>query len=476
MVEPNRGLMDAIFDPESVAVVGVPEGMKVGRLFLLALINAGYRGRIYPVNPRLDEIDGLKVIKRARDIPGPIDLAIVLVPKKNLYGVIEDLGSVGTRAAVIFTAGLGEMGEDGESEQRELVALARSHNIRLIGPNCQGIYAPKTGLSFLPNLPKESGNVSFVSGSGSLASLTVVKAAGSGIFFSKVISFGNSCDLTASDFFSYLAHDPETEVIMSYIEGIPEGRRFFDTLIDITPRKPVVVWKAGLTDYGARAALSHTGALAGSADLWEGALNQAGAVTAQGMDELVDVVMGLKFSEHPIGNRVAILSGPGGLAVSSADCVERAGLVLAELTSDTQKKIAEILPQSGISVKNPVDVGLGASGEPKQYTLPARYLMEDPNVDTLIVIGGTFSPEMNRTYRKGLISARDDSGKSLFVVSLPEFSITVGDMDMVKELVEAAVPVFPSPERAIISLKKVHDYGLFLEESGLKKCSTMDDR
>ncbi len=459
---PDR-LMDAIFDPKSVAVVGVPEGMKIGRFFLMGLLSMGYKGKIYPVNPRLDEIDGIKVIKNTRDIPGPLDLAIVLVSKRHLFGVIEDLGAVGTRAAVIFTSGLGELGEEGMKEQRELLDLARKYNIRLIGPNCQGVHVPKSGLSFFPQMPKDVGDISFVSGSGSLASLSIMRAASMGLFFSKVVSFGNAADLTPSDFISYLAGDPETKVIISYIEGIPEGRRFFDTLFEVTSKKPVVVWKAGLTSFGREAARSHTGAMTGEAELWEGALVQAGAVTAQGMDEILDAAMALKLIPRNTGDRVAIVSGPGGLAVVAADYIERAGLSLAHISNDTKKKIAGVIPDVGTSTRNPVDVGLGASGDPGLYTMPARYLMEDDNVDCVLVIGGTFSEQLNEIFTKELISAQRETKKAVMMVDLPEFRIATGGVGMGKEFVASGIPAFPSHERALSALKKVCDYGKFLK-------------
>jgi len=368
MTKAAGDVMEAIFSPQSVAIVGIPAGMKMGRLFLMGLQSAGYRGALHLVNPKLDELDGMKVLKRTGDIPGPLDLAIVLVPREKLLQVIDELGEIKTKAAVIFTAGMGELGSDGVNHQRQLVERARKNGIRLIGPNCQGVYAPRSGLSFFPAMPTTAGNISFVSGSGSLASLSVGRGASRGMFFNKVISFGNAADLTASDFFDHLGDDPDTRVIISYIEGIPEGRRFYETVSRISARKPVVVWKAGLTDYGARAAHSHTGALAGDEQIWRSALIQAGAVPVSGMDEMIDTAMIFSFSSQPVGDRVAILSGPGGLAVSAADAAARAGLRLASLSEDTQKKIAHVLPPAGISIQNPVGVGLGESGDVDIYT------------------------------------------------------------------------------------------------------------
>jgi len=462
MTKAARDVMEAIFFPKSVAIVGIPTGFKMGRLFLMGLQSAGYRGTLHLVNPKLDELDGMKVLRRTGDIPGPLDLAIVLVPREKLLNVIDDLGEVGTKAAVIFTAGMGELGSEGMKHQQQLVDQARKNGIRLIGPNCQGVYAPRSGLSFFPAMPTRAGNISFVSGSGSLASLSVGRGAARGMYFSKVISFGNAADLTASDFFAHFGDDPDTRVIISYIEGIPEGRRFFETVARISTEKPVVVWKAGLTDFGARAAHSHTGALAGDEQIWRSALIQAGAVPVSGMDEMIDAAMILSFCSTPPGDRVAILSGPGGLAVSAADAAARSGLKLASLSEDTQKKIAHVLPPAGISVQNPVDVGLGASGNVEQYTKPARYLMEDDGVDVVVVIGGTFVREMNQAYRRELIAARNDTNKALVAVNLPEFSQAVQDDDTDTDFIDAGIPVYPSPERAMTALGGAARYGRYV--------------
>jgi acyl-CoA synthetase (NDP forming) len=455
-------VMEAIFNPASIAVVGVPEGMKMGRLFLMGLQSAGYRGKIYPVNPRIDTIDGLPVFRHVTDIPGPVDLAIVLVPQKHLFPVIEELGAIGTKAAVIFAAGFSELGADGMEQQRELVAHARSNGVRLIGPNCMGVYSSGALVSSFPSMPMDEGDTALVSGSGSLTSFIVLRGVARGLPFGKAVSFGNAADLAPSDFFSYLAQDPKTAVITAYIEGAPEGRRFFETVNSVARVKPVVIWKAGLTGYGRNAARSHTGALAGDGSLWEGALTQAGAVQVSGMDELLDAVMALKFIPPETGNRVAILSGPGGFAVAAADELERSGLTLAELTPETRQRIASVLPNTGISVVNPVDVGLSASVDFRLYTEPARIVMEDPNVDALLIIGGTFSAETNRNFMEELVAAKRATGKALIMVDIPEFYFALAEKDLGKHFLAAHIPTFPSSARALWALKKAVDYGRFL--------------
>jgi len=460
-----NAVMEAVFNPKSIAMVGVPEGMKMGRLFLMGLQSAGYRGTIYPVNPRVDTIDGLPVFKRAADIPGPVDLAVVLVPKKHLLGVIDELATKGTRAAVIFTAGFSELGEEGTDEQHRLVEHAHACGIRLIGPNCMGVYSSEARISSFPSMPMDEGDTALVSGSGSLTSFIVLRGVSRGLYFSKAVSFGNAADLVPSDYFSYLATDTKTSVITAYIEGIPEGRRFFETLKDVTRIKPAVIWKAGLTAYGSASARSHTGALAGRPALWEAGLAQTGAVQAHDMDELLDAVMALKFIPPKTGNRVAILSGPGGFAVAAADELERSGLVLAELSPTTKVRIANIIPQTGTSVINPVDVGLSASVDFRLYTEPARVVMEDPGVDTLMIIGGTFSVESNQRFKEELVTAKQETGKNLIMVDVPEFYFALTEKDLGRHFVEEKIPTFPTSARALWALKKVIDYGRFLRES-----------
>lgn len=223
--------LDTLFHPKSVAVVGVPKGMKTGRLFLTALLDQGYPGHIYPVNPQAKEIDGLKAYPSVTSIPGAVDLAIVLVPHDRTLSVIRECATKGVKGAVLFTAGYKETGTDeGKSLEEELVRVARSSGMRLIGPNCMGFHCPKTGLSFFPRLSREPGHVGIISHSGSLANILGRIASQSGIRFSKVVRLGNECDLTSADFLTYLGRDPDTLLIGTYLEGIKDGPFFLNAL------------------------------------------------------------------------------------------------------------------------------------------------------------------------------------------------------------------------------------------------------
>ena len=223
--------LDAIFQPRSIALVGLPRGLKAGKLFLMALLDQGYPGTIYPVHPSAEEIDGLKAYQSISDIPGPVDLAIILVPHNETLPIVKECADKGVRGAVLFTAGYKETGTDeGIALEKELVRVARSSETRLLGPNCMGIYSPKTGVSFFPNLSKDIGPVGFISHSGSLANILCHNGPQKGIQFSKAVSLGNECDLTSADFLAYLGDDSETGVIGAYMEGIKDGHYFLNAL------------------------------------------------------------------------------------------------------------------------------------------------------------------------------------------------------------------------------------------------------
>ncbi|MBW2062826.1 MAG: CoA-binding protein, partial [Deltaproteobacteria bacterium] len=325
--------LDALFHPESVAVVGVPRGMKTGKLFLMALLDQGFPGPIYPVHPEAKEIDGLKAFPTVSDIPGPVDLAIVLIPHHQSLAVIKDCAAKGVKGVVLFTAGYKETGtEEGAALEEELVRVARSAGMRLIGPNCMGLYAPKSGLAFFPQLSKEPGPVGIISHSGSLANILARTATQRGIRFSKAVSLGNECDLTIADFLVYLGNDPETRLIGAYLEGIKNGPFFLEALRKASLKKPVILWKVGFTPEGSRAASSHTGALAGSWEVWEGVVRQGGAIPVVGFEAWMDTLMGFSFLTDRLGDSLAVISGPGGLAVSAAEACGTVGLRLAELT------------------------------------------------------------------------------------------------------------------------------------------------
>ncbi|UCB48711.1 MAG: CoA-binding protein [Deltaproteobacteria bacterium] len=451
--------LDALFKASSVAIVGAPRGMKMGKLFLVALLEQGFPGQIYPVNPAAEEIDGLKAYPSVSAIPGPVDLAIVLVPHDRALHVVKECGRKGVKGAVLFTAGYKETGTaEGKALEQELVRVARSSGMRLIGPNGMGLYCPKTGLSFFPQVSKEPGSVGIISHSGSLTNILGRLASQKGIRFSKVVSLGNECDLTSADFLTYLGSDPDTRVIGAYLEGIKDGPFFFTALRKASLEKPVILWKLGLTHEGGRAAASHTGALAGSRGIWEGVVRQSGAVSVVGFEAWVDALMGFSLLPSELGDRMAIISGPGGLAVSAAEACGNNGLRLAQLSSETRSAMAKFVPPTGTSLQNPVDVGLTASLDIEIYVQAARRVASDPGVDTVVIAGIGLNPGGNQRYTDAIIQAHKDSQKPFLMVKIPGF-----DPELAKKSCEAGVPFFDTAERAMGTYAKVRRYQLWRE-------------
>jgi acyl-CoA synthetase (NDP forming) len=446
--------LDGLFKPESIAIVGLPRGMKTGKLFLMALKDQGYPGPIYPVHPEAREIDGLKTYPSLSAIPGPVDLAIILVPHSSALPVVRECAAKGVKGAVLFTAGYKETGTDeGKALEGELTTIARGSGMRLFGPNCMGIYCPQSGLSFFPGLSRQPGPVGVISHSGSLGNIICRVGPQKGIYFSKVVSLGNECDLTGADLLEYLADDPDTAVIGAYLEGIKDGPTFLRALKGASKTKPVILWKVGLNPEGGRAAASHTGALGGARKIWEAIVRQGCAIPVTGLDVLLDTLMGFSLLPADLGDRIAVISGPGGLAVAAAEACGNSGLRLAELSPDTRSTLAKFIPPTGTSLRNPVDVGLTASLEIDIYTRTLQALAADPGVDAVVAVGRGMTLELNDRYVESVIQTRRGSGKPFLAVDIPGF-----DLDFSRPLCQAGVPFFETVERALTVYAQVHRY------------------
>jgi acyl-CoA synthetase (NDP forming) len=375
-----------MFYPKSQAVIGASANVrKFGGRFLGVLLAFGYKGKLYAVNPQESQILGLETYARVGDIPGPVDLASVAVPARAVPEVIEECLAKGIKAAQILSAGFSEMGEEGRKLE-EAVARAATRGIRIVGPNCFGIYCPDGGLTILPgeNLPRESGPVGFISQSGGYAIRVPRRASGWGIRFSKVISYGNACDVNECDLVEYLCQDPETRIITGYLEGVKDGPRFFKLLQEVCQKKPVILWKGGLTEGGARAAHSHTASLSGDEAIWNAVFKQTGAIRVNSLEELLDTTIAFLHMPPYRGRRVCVVGGGGGIGVAAADTCERAGLSVPLFSNELQKKLAALIPPAGASCRNPVDVG-GPFPAPQMLRAVLETVLAADVVDTVIV-------------------------------------------------------------------------------------------
>ena len=446
--------IDELLHPKSVAIVGVPREMKVGKLFLISLLDQEFTGQIYPVNPKAAEIDGLKCYPSVSSIPSQVELVILLTPNSAVIEIIKECAAKGVKGVVLFTAGFSETGTlEGQNLEKEIVQIAQSANMRLVGPNGMGFYVPESGLSFFPELPKKVGSISVVSHSGSLVNILCRIAPLRGLYFNKVVSLGNECDLRSSDFFQFFGADPQTSVIGAYIEGIKKGGEFLESLKSAALKKPVVIWKVGLTQEGQRAASSHTGALSSSSDVWIGMMNQCGITTVAGFEAWVDMLMGFSMLPDQLGNSTAIISGPGGLAVSAAEACGKEGLALATISNETRIQLSKFIPPTGTSLNNPIDVGMSASLNIEINIQAAQLLADDPGVDAIFLIGAGISEEANQIFQREIIRLKEITNKAIIFVSFPGFDTTFG-----QSFCEAGIPAFESVERAMHVYSKVRKH------------------
>jgi acetyltransferase len=445
--------LDPFFHPKSLAILGASakEG-KLGRLFMERFIESGFQ-KLYPVNPREVEILGVKAYPSLIDIPGPVDLALILTPPASVIASIKECVAKGIRGIIITTAGFGEGGGKGKELEQEMARIAREGGARIIGPNCIGIYCPSSRLPFPRGPAMESGSVGIVSQSGSFADHLSLIATLNGVRFSKAISCGNECDLNTLDFLEYLEEDPETKIIIAYFEGIKDGRRFYQLTREISKKKPIITWKSGTTEAGARAAASHTGALAGSRPIWEGVFRQVGIINVNSLEEVLDCLYAFYFQRMPRGKKVAIITGPGGPAVGTTDACLDLGLEVPQLSENTKNELRKVILPVGTSVGNPVDLSIASAAAPKVYRDVMRILDRDENVDMLLAIGNG-GEEFDNT----IIEAMKESKKPLLVTLIMPIELVLQDF---KLLQTNSIPVYTDPRRAANALAKLANYAEF---------------
>ena len=355
----GRSNLEYVFHPRSMAVVGLspdPHGTFLNQVYLQAPINAGFKGSVYPVNRKGGHIGELRVYPSLHDVPEPLDYVVSCVPAQRTPDLLEDCRVAGVKVVQLYTAGFSETGQgQGVELQNQLLEIARRGRMRLIGPNCMGVYCPGSGMSFSLDFPKEPGSIGLLCQSGGNAIYLIRSGSARGLRFSKAISYGNACDLNECDVLEYLTDDPETKVIAAYIEGTADGRRFSDILAKAALAKPVVIYKGGYTEAGSRAAASHTGAMAGSQATWDAVIRQAGAIRVNSVEEMADMLVALLRVRPPCGLNACVVGVGGGASVLATDELEKAGLRLPPIPVSLQERMQQIIPPAGGMLRNPID-------------------------------------------------------------------------------------------------------------------------
>jgi succinyl-CoA synthetase alpha subunit len=357
----NPHPLDYMFHPRSIAVVGISADLPkywMRLLYFDALLRSGYPGQIYLVNPRGGELEGFPIYRTLTEIPGQVDHVVASIPAKYTPALMEECRTKGVKVVHVFASGFAETGEPDRIDlQNQLVEIARKGNMRVIGPNCLGIYYPKGKIGLSPDFPKDPGPIGYLCQSGGNVDFMVRLAVTRGLRFSKVVSYGNACDINECDLLDYLADDPETEVIAAYIEGVTDGRRFAQAIKKVASAKPVVVFKGGYTEGGLMAAASHTGSLAGTDAVWEGIIRQAGAIRVYSIEDMVDMLVALLRMTPPKGPNTCVIGNGGGASVMATDEVERAGLRMARMPPEIRERLKEFIDLANSMLRNPIDVG-----------------------------------------------------------------------------------------------------------------------
>ena len=466
--------LDYLFKPRNIAVIGATPKKdwlwSSGNNWINGALKQGFQGPIYPVHPTAEKILGFKAYPSVLNIPDDLDLAIFTVPISAVIHVLKECVEKGVRYVHLLTAGFSETGNAADADiEKQVVDIARENNIRLIGPNCMGVYCPEGGVAWTDEFPTTAGPVGFFSQSGQIAHMVIDSARRLKLGFSKVVSFGNASDLQPNEFLTYLSNDPSTDLIGAYLEGLKNGQAFFEAARETTKKKPVVIWKGGQTRGGARATLSHTSAIAGSDKIWKAFCRQAGIIPADTTEEMVYTLQALKMMPLPAKTNVAILGGAGGGSVTMTDLAEKEGLTVPQLTDDTIAQLGEFIRPEGSSTKNPLDIMHYLTSEQNLLRV-MTLLREDPNIDVLIFdihpdwIVEDYGEEALAVYLDMVLASEKILKKPMFVVLARE-------EDMARALVikkvvdrfrDAGMATFPGFQLVARIIKRLNTYSDYL--------------
>ena len=440
--------------PRTIAVIGAsPRASNMGHQILSNLLDFGFAGTVYPVNPRAHAIRAVRAYPTIADVPEPVDTAVVVVPREQALEVAEQCGEAGVKGLIVITAGFREVGGNGVELERQLMATVRRHGMRMIGPNCMGVVnadpAVAMNATFAPIMPP-FGHSAFVSQSGALGMSVLDYAREYGIGISQFVSIGNSPDVGSTDLLEQWEHDPAVRVILMYVENFGDPRRFLATASRITKSKPIIVVKSGRSNAGARAASSHTGALAASDTAVDAMLTQAGVLRANNIEDLFDMAMGFGTRLRPRSRRTAVLTNAGGPGILAADALEQQGLELVDLSPATVEALRPLFPPEA-SIRNPLD--MIASATPAGYKAALTAFLNDPNIDAVVPI---FVPPFGvkqEDVAEAIVSAQATHPEK------PMFAVLMGLKGLPQgraELHAAGIPAYIFPESAARALNALN--------------------
>jgi acetyl coenzyme A synthetase (ADP forming)-like protein len=461
--------LEAFFKPKSVAVIGASrEPRKFGHVIFKNFVESEFKGKVYGINPKAETILGLRAYPNLKDIPEELDLAVIALPASSVPGVIDECVSKNVRAAIIVSGGFREIGERGEQLEFDIKQRVKDSGLRIIGPNCIGVFDPENQVDtlFLPRYrlrrPKK-GPIAFISQSGAFGSAVLDWAASQEIGISKFISIGNKIDVDEVDLLNYLIDDPLTKCITVYVESISRGREFLEVASRVARAKPLVVLKGGVTSEGAGAALSHTGSLAGASKVVAGAFAQACVIQARTVDELFDYARALAYQPVPREQKgIAIVTNGGGFGVISTDEASELGLKLAKFNPDTIKALHEKLPDYA-TVRNPMD--LVGDADVERYRAALNAVSSDPNVGIVLVI-----VLLQTSFIESDVV--DAITESFVTYGKPTVVCTVGGdftQVLVRMLEENRIPSYTTPERAVNAIDALIKYARALEDLNRKQ-------
>ncbi len=453
--------LGVFFDPGSVAVIGAtPTPGKVGNIVIENLYGEGYPGKVFLVNPNHKQILGMPCYPSVLECPGDVDLAVIVVPAKLVPSVMEEAGRKGAKAAVVISAGFSEGDEDGKAREQQVRSIASEHGMRFVGPNSLGVIAPhaRMNASFARTTPLK-GPIAFFSQSGAFCTAAIEYSVREMLGFSAFVSSGNKADVDDSDLVSHFASDDKTKCIAAYMESTRDGHAFFEALGEASLRKPIVILKAGRTERGARAAKSHTGALAGSDSAYDGVFRQTGVYRAKTMYELFDAAQALANQPPMDGDGVAIVTNAGGMGVIATDFANDIGLELAELSSETLEEIRKACPPTW-NPGNPVDI-IG-DADTARYANVLTAVGRAPEVKGIMVIAARQAATNLFQIAKWIAITARISGK-------PTVACFAGIFDTESEqfLDSRGIPVMSVPERGITALHALSERGRWLKKKGM---------